>query len=65
MKATRRFITIKTFYELLGFKYFQLALKVLIQHLKSNNIFCKPESINTNISHQLFDYLIIFVNLQQ
>ena len=28
------------------------------------NKFCIPESFNTNISHQLFDYLITFVNKQ-
>ena len=26
--------------------------------------FCIPESFNTNISHQLFDYTITFVNSQ-
>ena len=26
--------------------------------------FCIPESFNTNISHQLFDYTITFVNPQ-
>ena len=31
----------------------------------SKNIFCTPESFNTNISHQLFDYTITFVNSQQ
>ena len=30
--------------------------------LQDNNIFCIPESINANISHQLFDYKITFVN---
>ena len=25
------------------------------------NTFCIPESFNTNISHQLFDYIITFV----
>ena len=35
-------------------------------YMKSNggNNFCIPESFNTNISHQLFDYTITFVNLQ-
>ena len=27
-------------------------------------IFCIPESFNTNISHPLFDYKITFVNYQ-
>ena len=27
-------------------------------------VFCLPESFNTNISHQLFDYKITFVNSQ-
>ena len=27
-------------------------------------IYCIPESFNTNIAHQLFDYTIIFVNSQ-
>jgi hypothetical protein len=27
-------------------------------------MFCIPENFNTNISHQLFDYTIIFVNPQ-
>ena len=28
------------------------------------NIFCIPESFNTNISHQIFDYTITFLNKQ-
>ena len=28
------------------------------------NFLCIPESFNTNISHQLFDYTITFENLQ-
>ena len=28
-------------------------------------VICIPERFNTNISHQLFDYTIIFVNSQQ
>jgi hypothetical protein len=32
-------------------------------HWKNNQkLFCIPESFNTNISHQLFDYTITFVN---
>ena len=27
-------------------------------------LFCKPESFNTNISHELFKYNITFLNLQ-
>ena len=30
--------------------------------LVKTKIFCIPESFNTNISHQVFDYLITFVN---
>ena len=26
------------------------------------DIFCTPESLNTNISHQLFEYIITFLN---
>jgi hypothetical protein len=29
-----------------------------------NNVFCIPETFNTNISHQLLDYTINFVNSQ-
>ena len=29
---------------------------------KNNNSYCIPESFNTNISQQLFDYIITFVN---
>ena len=29
------------------------------------NFVCIPESFNTNISHQLFDYKITFVNSQR
>ena len=32
--------------------------------LKYNNTFCIPENYNTNISQQLFDYKITFLNLQ-
>ena len=33
-------------------------------HLKYRNWFCLPESFNMNISHQLLDYKIAFVNSQ-
>ena len=29
-----------------------------------NNYICIPESLNTHISHHLFDYIITFVNLR-
>ena len=28
------------------------------------NVYCIPESFNTTLLHQLFDYTITFVNLQ-
>ena len=35
-----------------------------MQIFKSNNIICIPENLNANISHQLFQYKITFVNSQ-
>ena len=36
----------------------------LIQKMLDKNTIDLPESFNTNISHQLFDYTIIFLNSQ-
>ena len=43
-------------------RFQQFRLKHLIE--KGCNYFCLPESFNKNISHQLFDYTITFVNSQ-
>ena len=39
-------------------------LTVLIIQLPALILLCKPESFNKNISNQLFDYTITFVNSQ-
>ena len=36
-----------------------------IYHSQNGCLICMPESFNTNISHQFFDYKITFVNSQR
>ena len=46
--------------------YFVNYMRKTIKGLcNSFHILCVPESFNMNISHQLFDYKITFVNLQR
>ena len=52
---------------LLYIKVFQIAnifQKIYLEGDFPFKTFCIPESFNTNISHQLFDYTITFVNTQ-
>ena len=38
--------------------------KIIGMYVNVENMFCMPESFNTNISHQLFYYIITFENPQ-
>ena len=44
--------------------YRKIGVKCAYLRFLINKIFCIPESFNTNISHQPFDYTITFVNSQ-
>ena len=51
----------KLYLFLLGIFYKEIRFHLKIMNIK---FFCIPESFNTNISHQLFEYTITFVNSQ-
>ena len=48
------------------YTYFLLEEQALMdqERLLVDNEICIPESFNTNISHQIFDYAITFLNSQ-